>query len=149
MDVSSWNDANVIAHLASGDSIEVQLANLAQGRAQSAAVRDLAALLARDHQQHLTQVLALAPQTGFAPTPAANDSSAMHAQHAMGMITSLQGAAFDSAFVDAQVMHHQMDLAMLAQLRARAQSTALQQLIDQTIPVIQTHLDRARALATR
>jgi predicted outer membrane protein len=67
----------------------------------------------------------------------------MHAQ-AMDQVRQLQGAAFDSAFVNAQVKGHQEVLALLQS--AQAQNSELQQQVAAATKAVQEHLEKGQQL---
>jgi predicted outer membrane protein len=61
----------------------------------------------------------------------------------------LSGAAFDKAYVDAQVTGHQDALAFLQRAENSAQNADLKKLISSAIPDVQKHLDRAKSLQSK
>jgi putative membrane protein len=69
----------------------------------------------------------------------------MHAQ-AMDRVTQMQGAAFDSAFVNAQVQGHQQVLSLLQSAQSQAQNSSLQQHVAAAIKSVQSHLDKGQQL---
>lgn len=144
------SDANIVAHLASSDSLEIRMAQMALTQAQDPRVRDLAQMILTDHQQNLQQGMALAQRNGITPQPAPGDTMAQRMMRMMDRMSSMggsMGARFDTMFVARQVMMHQHTLDQLQRMRGVAQSGAVRQQIDATIPVIRKHLDAARQLA--
>ena len=69
----------------------------------------------------------------------------MHNQ-AMDRVRQLQGAAFDSAFVNAQIQGHQQVLSLLQSAQAEAQNPSLQQHVAAAIKGVQSHLDKGQQL---
>jgi len=69
----------------------------------------------------------------------------MHTQ-TMGRVRQLQGAAFDSAFVNAQVQGHQQVLSLLQSAQSQAQNASLQQHVAAAIKDVQSHLDKGQQL---
>ena len=67
----------------------------------------------------------------------------MHSQ-TMEQIRQLQGAAFDSAFVDAQVKGHQQVLKLLQS--AQAQDSVLQKHVTAAVADVQSHLEKGQQL---
>lgn len=67
----------------------------------------------------------------------------MHTQ-TMDQVRQLKGAAFDSAFVNAQVQGHQQVLSLLQS--AQAQNSSLQQHVTAAIKDVQGHLDKGQQL---
>lgn len=63
------------------------------------------------------------------------------------VLKTKSGAEFDHAYVDAQVKQHEAVLALLdGRLTAAATDPAIKELVAGLRPVVQSHLDRARAL---
>ena len=69
----------------------------------------------------------------------------MHTQ-AMDRVRQLQGAAFDSAFVNAQVQGHQQVLSLLQSAQSQAQNSSLQQHVAAAIKGVQSHLEKGQQL---
>jgi len=67
----------------------------------------------------------------------------MHSQ-TMEQVRQLQGAAFDSAFVDAQVKGHQQVLKLLQS--AQAQDSVLQKHVTAAVADVQSHLEKGQQL---
>jgi len=91
-----------------------------------------------------------------AGTPGASGASAqmsnvamqlqtMHQQNA-DRLRGLQGAAFDSAFINAQVMGHQQVLQLLQSSGTQTQNTKLSQHIATATKEVQDHLDRGQKI---
>jgi predicted outer membrane protein len=57
--------------------------------------------------------------------------------------------AFDRAFMRYQIRHHDFELNALRTMRPAARDDDLEQLIDETLPVIERHLNRSRELGAR
>jgi putative membrane protein len=58
-------------------------------------------------------------------------------------LEKLNGAAFDRAFVDAQVKDHQKDVKFYQDEGSRLQDPQLKSFAQQTLPVLQEHLQMA------
>jgi putative membrane protein len=146
-DVRAMTDANIVAHLAAGDSLEVALSQLGVQRAQSQAVRDFAQRMVTEHSAHLQMGRQTAAQGGITPTPAPTDTGdAAMASRMMSRLSSTPaGPTFDRQLMQAEVMMHTHMLHDLQMLQPQSTGTA-RQLVDQTIPIVQQHLADARAL---
>jgi putative membrane protein len=141
------NNQNIVAHLGAGDSLEVALSTAGAAAARDTAVRAFAQRMVTEHTAHMQMAMQSATEGGITPTPAPADTAdAAVAMHVMSHLTSaMPGADYDKRLMRAQVMMHQHMLHDLTMLRPQASGTA-QQLIDQTIPVVQQHLSDAKAL---
>jgi len=69
----------------------------------------------------------------------------MHSQM-MDQVKQANGAAFDSAFVNAQVMGHQQVLDLLQRSESQAQNSGVKQHVTMAIKSVQAHLDRGQKL---
>jgi putative membrane protein len=146
-DVRMMSNSNIVAHLATGDSLEVALSQIGADRAQSGAVREFARRMVLEHTGHLQMGKQMAMQGGLAPTPAPSDTADV--MMATQLMYRLSGAPanndYDRQLMRVEVMMHQHMLHELNLVRPQASGTALQ-LVDQTIPIVQQHLTDARAL---
>jgi len=147
-DVTSFTQKNLINRLIVGDSMEIEMAQLAVNRTQNAAVREFANQLLTDHKAHLENVQKLAAKTDVGREANAADTSGTHAATTL---KSLQGMAadssFDRAFIQTQIEHHQQTISALKLMRPVAKDADLQADLDKTLPILETHLSRATAIA--
>jgi putative membrane protein len=147
-DVMMMNQKQVVDHLITGDSLEVQMAQLAAARTKNAAVKNFANVLVTDHSRHLIALHKLAGKRdiGRAANPA--DSSGIRTERMLSRMKSIStDSSFDRMFVSQQIRHHARALAELKALRSAAKDDDLQQDIDATRPVLERHLALARGLA--
>lgn len=146
-DISAMSDANIVAHLAAGDSLEVALSQLGADRAQNSAVRDFARRMVTEHSAHMQTSRQMAAQGGITPMSSSLDTA--DAGMASRMISRLAnapaGADFDRRLMRAEVMMHQHMLHELTLVQPQATGTA-RQIVDQTIPVVRQHLADAQAI---
>ena len=149
-DVSMFSQKNLINHLIVGDSIEVEMAQLALTRTQNTAVKEFANQLLTDHKAHLETLNKLAGKSDIGREANAADTSGAHLA---GILKSLQSMAadsgFDRAFVQAQIEHHQASINGIKTMRAAAKDDDVQKDIDKTLPVLETHLSRANQVAAQ
>jgi len=149
-DVATLSQKNVVDHMIVGDSLEVEQAQLAMTRTQNAAVKDFANMLVTDHKAHLDNLRKLAGKKDIGREANSADSSAAMAAATFGQLQSMGAdAGFDKAFVDAQIQTHTREIAALKTLRLAAKDDDLQKDIDATIPVLDRHLARAKAVAAQ
>jgi putative membrane protein len=146
-DVSTLTNANIVAHLAAGDSLEVALSQAGADRAQNQAVRDFARRMVTEHSAHMQMGKQMAAQGGITPAPSPADTAdAMMASRMMNRLSNVSvGADYDRRLMQAEVMMHQHMLHELQMVQPQA-SGAARNLVDQTIPVVQQHLTDAQAL---
>src|SRR5690349_3897490 len=116
-DVATLSQKNVVDHMIVGDSIEIEEAQLAMTRSQNSAVKDFANMLVTDHKSHLDNLRKLAGMSDIGREANSADSSAASAARAFGQLQSMPAdSGFDKAFVNAQVQHHQQEIAALKNL---------------------------------
>jgi putative membrane protein len=146
-DIGALTNANIVAHLAAGDSLEVALSQAGAARAQNQAVRDFAQRMVTEHTAHMQTGMQMAMQGGI--TPAASPADTADAMMATRMMSRLSnapaGADYDRRLMQAEVMMHQHMLHELQLVQPQATGAA-RQLVDQTLPIVQQHLTDAQTL---
>jgi putative membrane protein len=149
-DVTMFSQKNLVNHLIVGDSIEVEMAQVAASRTQNPAVRDFANQLVTDHKAHLEQLNKLAASASIGREANASDTSGTHlAALLAGLKTMPADSTFDRAFVQEQIEHHQATISGLKSMRASAKDAELQKDLDSTLPVLEKHLSSAQQLASQ
>jgi predicted outer membrane protein len=85
-DVVTMNQKQVVDHMFVGDSLEVQMARIAESRSTNAAVKNFANVLITDHTKHLAALHKLAGKRdiGRATNPA--DSSGMRTARMLSLL---------------------------------------------------------------
>jgi len=148
-------DRRFLVSAVQGNLLEIQLAQLALQRSSNAAVRSYAQTLIADHTQALTQLQTLLQQrgiqfpgltggsTGGTFSTAGLSRDQMRFLQQMG---SLSGAAFDQAFVTANVFIHQQAIAQFEREALRGRDPQLRSYALATLPALATHLQTALQL---
>jgi putative membrane protein len=130
---------------AASDMYEIQSSELARGRARSPAVRDFAQMMIADHTNTTQQLMAAARAAGMPPmTPALLPMQ-------VSMLAQLRAAPagdFDRVYLGQQVQAHQMALALHGNYAQNGDAPPLRQVAAAATPIVQTHLDRVRQLAS-
>ena len=92
----------------------------------------------------------LASSAGGTATNRMSDSVTSANQSVSSQLQSAgSGAAFDKAYMDAQVQGHQNTLSFLQSAQNSAQNADLKRMITDAIPDVQKHLERAQALQSK
>ena len=121
---------------------EVQLARLALDKARSDAVKRFARRMQDDHSQANQQLAAAARQAGLAvPTQPSADHQAEHDR-----LARLDGAAFDAAYLQAQLIEHQKATQVLQWEMGSGQFPPLQRHSAATLPAVLDHLQEVQRL---
>jgi putative membrane protein len=138
-----------VAHVAlTANSIDIDLAKLAQSRSGNHVVRQFATTMITDHSAVNAQAAALAAKLGVTPQDNAVSQSLLKgASDARAAIEPLKGKTFDKAYIDREVAYHQAVLDALDQLLIPTTSNAeLKQLLVDVRPAIAAHLEHAKKL---
>ncbi len=142
------SDAEV-AHVAViANSIDVQLAWVAQSRASKGEVRAFANTMITDHTAVNAQAGALAGRLGVTPKDnAVSQSLLAGAAAARASLEKLGGVAFDRAYMDREVDYHQAVLDTIdGLLIPTTENAELKKLLADVRPTIAAHLAHAKAL---
>ena len=121
---------------AAGNRFEIVTGQLAQQRAQSDAVKALGAMFVTDHTAALQQVTQVAATLGIS-LPAGLDPMQ---QAIVERLQTLSGAAFDAAWLEAQIPAHRMALRLHLRAAIRGENDAIRTLGQNALPVITKHL---------
>jgi putative membrane protein len=121
---------------------EVQVAQLADTKSDNAAVKQFADRMVTDHSKANAQLMQIAAGLGVTPPtgPDASDAAAMQ------KLQGLTGAQFDRMYIRAQVQDHVKAVALFRTEAKGGQNPQLKQFAQQTLPILQDHLQMARAL---
>ena len=125
------------------DMVEINLGQLAQTAASSQAVKDYAQMLVTDHTKDFNQLYDVAHQANL------TRPDAIDAEHNKSMIDpfqKLKGAAFDHHYIHEMIAGHTKAIAIYKKEAADAQNPALKSYAEQTVPVLEKHLDGAKSL---
>jgi|CXWL01.1.fsa_nt_gi putative membrane protein len=137
------SNAEFVQAVASADAFEVQSSELAATRAARQQVKDFATMMVRDHTATSAELTALAPTLGLsAPSPTID---ANH-QTKLDSLRAANGAAFDDAYLDAQVEAHENAIRAFENFAANGEAGALRDWANTTLPKLRTHLTQVQAL---
>lgn len=139
-----------IAHIAyTAGLIDVEAGQLALKKSQNDDVRAFAQRMVGDHTAVNDQALALVKKLNV--TPQDNPTSqnlTSQSTATRSELSSLQGAAFDKAYVENEVAFHKtVNGALKTTLIPAAQNPELKTLLENGLKVFETHLEHAEHLA--
>lgn len=144
---TSMTDAQIFAMLAAANRGEIDAGKMASTKATSASVKSFARDMVTAHTKMLNDGEALARKLNITPDTAAADSiNAMNQSTAATLTAAAKGAAFDSAYVNAQVAGHEYVLDMVKRAEEQAQSADLKSALTAAEPQVQAHLDRIKSI---
>ena len=139
-----------IMHLHHVNQFEIDMAKLAQQNG-STTVKTFAATLIADHQKSDREITVLAKKksislTGTAPS-ASTDADAQEMKDMMAdkdRMKTMKGKDFDKEFLAMMMTGHTKELARLETTLAAAKDPDVINLLKNTKPVLQKHIDSAR-----
>lgn len=126
-----------------GGKSEVALAQLALQRGGSDAVKAFARRMVQDHNDANQRLAQIAADSGV-PVPADNPDSDARATQAR--LSQLSGAAFDRAYLEAQLVDHQKTVTLLEWEMGNGQEPRLQRHAAATLPTVLDHLRHVQRL---
>jgi len=134
-------------HAANQD--EIEMGKLASDKAQSPEVKRFASQMVTDHTQVDQKLTDLAKRSNLDLNATPMDPIAVALQSASEdhkrMIRGLSGSQFEAAYVAPQVDNHSVVLKLVEEAQKTA-SGATRKLLDETRPVVESHLDHAKNL---
>lgn len=139
----AMSDQKFVDLAAQTDMVEANLGQLAQSAASSQSVKDYAQTLVTDHTKDFNQLYDVAHQASL------NRPDAIDAAHNKAMIApfqKLKGAAFDRRYIHEMVAGHTQAIAIYKKEASDAENAALKSYAEEALPVLQKHLDDAKAL---
>ena len=134
--------ADFFVKAADGGMAEVALSQAAEKQASDKRVKSLANMLVQDHTAANDKLKQLAAERNVT-LPAA--ISTEH-QNTINDITAKKGSAFDKAYVDHLVDAHKSTIDMFKKAADDVKDETVRNFINDMIPKLQGHLDKAEAL---
>ena len=145
---ANMNEPQIAAHMAAGDSLEIQLAELALTKASSQAVRDYASMLLNAHRAHLVEVMEIITDEDVGATPMANDPEGMRMRQTLAKLrTMAAGSNWDAEFVRFQVQHHQNEIDLLTPNIKHVHDDDFEDLVEKSLTSLASHRDRGKNVA--
>jgi putative membrane protein len=133
----SAGDKKFVDKIASANSAEIQVMQLAAQKASDQKIKDMAAQMLTDHQDAGQKLTALAQQQGFeVPTELSSTD-----QKEVDKFTKLDGKKFDKTFIKDETKDHKAVLALLKKESASGKDPDLKSFADAVSPTVQKHID--------
>jgi len=138
-------DQQFISEAAQDNLTEIQVGKVAAQKASDPAVKRFAQRLVDDHTKANQQLQSL---------PGANQvlqsvSLPEEKRQAIDQLSGLSGKEFDRAFIDQMVQDHEKAVSRFQEVASSASDPQVKQFASQTLPVLQRHLEQAKALQSR
>lgn len=125
-----------------GNLAEVKLGELAEKQATAEPVKALGKTLRTDHAKALEKSQALAKEAGVNVPQDTNED----ARWTYERLSSMTGAAFDKAFVEAAIDDHEKDIELYSEQAEDGDNPKVVEYAQATLPGLKKHLDMARKL---
>ena len=133
-------DMEFATKAAEGGLKEVQLGELAQQQAESAEVQQFGQRMVEDHGMANEQLMQIAQQKGIQlPQELPEDAQQLYEE-----LQQKSGQEFDQAYMDEMVSDHEEDVETFRQYTESGQDPELISFAEQTLPVLQQHLELAQ-----
>jgi putative membrane protein len=141
-----------IAHIAyTAGQIDIAAARQALAKSKSPEVRSFAQVMLRDHQAVEAKALGLVKKLGVTPTDnGTSQALAKQAAETSQRLASLDGAAFDRAYIQNEAAYHQaVNGALKSTLIPSADNEELKALLQTGLTLFGEHQAHAEQLASR
>jgi putative membrane protein len=135
----SKQDQSFANQAAETNLAEISAGHMAMAKSPSQAVGQLAQTMVTDHTQSNQQLSQIAGQQGFTLPSQPSAQQQAQARHLLG----LSGKQFDQTFARDQVQDHRTAITTFQKEARSGQDPALKSFAQQTIPVLQKHLQMA------
>ncbi len=136
-------DGGFVRHQAGGNLMEVQLGQLAEHRASAPMVQKFGEKMAIDHKRLADQWKDLAEKHGLRFTPALSSVQ----QGKVTRLRQLGRSDFDREYMITMIKGHTKDAADLKAAIDSARSEPVRKMAAYALPIVQDHLQNARAVA--
>ncbi len=126
-----------------GGLMEVELGEYAARNASNKDVKAYGSLLAKDHARANDEMKKLAGEQGIALPDKMGEEHMMHVKE----LESKKGADFDKAYINMMVDDHVKDVSKFKEVSGSADvADPIKSFAAKTLPVLETHLDKAKTL---
>lgn len=134
-----------VTKAAQGDRAEVQLGKLALQKSSNSDVKQFAQQMVDDHGQNQSQVDSLAQQLSLT----APNNLAPGEQQQADRLQNMSGDQFDRAYAKLMLQDHRKDVNEFKREQQSAKNSQIKQYVDQTLPVLEKHLQMAEQLNSK
>ncbi|MGE5505432.1 MAG: DUF4142 domain-containing protein [Actinomycetota bacterium] len=139
----SRQDREFATHAMSGGQLEVELGRIAERQAGSDAVRGFGQKMVQDHSANNQQMQTVAQGLGLTqPAQLPADE-----RRQVERLSSLSGPDFDAAYMPFMVKDHEKDIKEFEKEIRKGTNAQLKGYAQQTLPVLQQHLQLARQVS--
>jgi putative membrane protein len=134
-----------VQKVSASGQMEVQMGQLGQQQSQNQEIKNLAAVLVKDHTQVNQKLQQLASTKNINLTQR-GEEQAKHQKH-MDKLKSASGAEFDKEFVRMALTHHKKSIATFERAQKELNDQELKSFITETLPTLRQHYQMAKTAA--
>lgn len=139
----SGQDKNFVMDAARSSMAEQQLSDLAEKKARSESVKDLAREIKDEHTQAVDKLQQIASNKNVSlPSDVSRSDRTI-----IDRLQKLSGAEFDKEYMRQTVKEHQKDVESYRQQAKSAKDEDVKEYAQNTLPTLEQHLDRARQVS--
>jgi hypothetical protein len=143
------SEPNIAAHLATVDTLRIQLAQIGQAKLLDPRAREFAATLPNGDGPHLIKLTEIIVDEDVGAKPLAADPEVERLRQALVKFQLMPaGANFDAAYFRFQVEHYQNEWNLLTVGRPNAHDDDFEKFIDQSLPQLVSQRNLALAILT-
>ena len=126
-----------VAKAGASDLFEIQSSQLALSQGQSGKVKSFAQMMVKDHMTTTKEVMAAAQAAGMTPPPPMLEPAQADM---IRQLQSLNGDAFDQAYIAQQKTAHEMALTLHQTYAAQGDTPRLKKVAAKAVPIIKRHI---------
>jgi putative membrane protein len=135
-------DRKFLKTATTGGEAEVEFAQLADRMSRNTGIKQFAQRMIREHQEANKRLATIARNAGLPPVQGLDpDHKAINDR-----LSKLQGATFDRAYIDSQIVDHQIMAQLLEYEIGSGQDPELKGLAAELLPTVLEHLQTADAV---
>ena len=132
-------------NVAASNTFEIRSSELAQQRAQSADVKSFAQKMISDHTKAGQEFKSALQTANISPPPPEQPDAKQKA--ILTKLQKVEGAAFDKAYLSAQLTGHQQAVALFRNYSKAGKTAPLKDFAQKTLPTIEHHLTMVQDLS--
>ena len=146
----AMTDANMMYSFDQAMMADSAMGMMASMKGTNQDVKDFGKTMMNDHHDLHVASMDLSTKLGVTPAMMAGDQSdAMMMEEKTKMESMEKGAAWDKAFIDYEVTHHQESIDKTRSMMGMTQNQEVKDLMNKAVDGMQKHLDRAKELQTK
>jgi putative membrane protein len=143
---ASLSDPNIVYVLDQANAADSARGRLAETKGTSTDVKNFGKLMVGEHHALRQEGQQLAKKLNVTPQAPPNDQSEAQAKTEMDSLNAMpKGKAWDKAYIDFELNYHQQLMQTATKALDAAQNQELKDLIKKAAPVVQKHIDHAKA----